>query len=105
MKPRCGRSVVVQRALSALASFLNERGEKYRSEMSSPITAKNACSRLSPYLAFGAISMREVAQATWRRQIELKKRRIAIRRPVAWINEFIHGTSALALPFHAKIGR
>ncbi|MGI9374234.1 MAG: FAD-binding domain-containing protein [Hyphomicrobiales bacterium] len=55
-----------------LASFLSERGEQYRFEMSSPITAENACSRLSPYLAFGTISMREIAHATWRRQIELK---------------------------------
>ena len=60
-------------ALTTLSSFLEERGEPYRAAMSSPITGEQACSRLSPYLAWGAVSMREVAQATWRRQRELKR--------------------------------
>ena len=61
------------RALSTLSSFLHERGQPYRSAMSSPIAGEHACSRLSPYLAWGAISMREVAQSTWQRQRELKQ--------------------------------
>ncbi len=69
LRQRGGRSG----AMSALASFLSERGETYRSDMSSPMTAEHACSRLSPYLAWGAVSMREVTQATWTRQRELKK--------------------------------
>ena len=60
-------------ALNTLTTFLNARGEHYRSEMSSPITAEQACSRLSPYIAWGAVSMREVAQTTWQRQRELKQ--------------------------------
>ncbi|MEL6621445.1 MAG: FAD-binding domain-containing protein [Pseudomonadota bacterium] len=63
-----GRSV----ALDTLNSFLNERGEPYRAAMSSPVSGERACSRLSPYLAWGAVSMREVAQATWTRQRALK---------------------------------
>lgn len=59
-------------ALATLSSFLEVRGETYRSGMSSPLDGETACSRLSPYLAWGALSMREVAQATWRRQRELK---------------------------------
>ena len=51
-------------ALSALESFLGERGRNYRFEMSSPVTAFSACSRLSPHLTWGTISMREVAQAS-----------------------------------------
>ena len=35
--------------------------------MSSPVTAFDACSRLSPHLTWGTISMREVAQATSQR--------------------------------------
>lgn len=58
--------------LSLLDSFLNERGKRYRTEMSSPLSAENACSRLSPHLAWGTLSMREAAQATWARQRELK---------------------------------
>ena len=59
-------------ALERLTSFLNERGETYRSTMSSPLAGETACSRLSPHLAWGTISMREVAQATYARQRELK---------------------------------
>ena len=55
-----------------LASFLEVRGEPYRRAMSSPATAFEACSRLSPYLAWGTLSLREVAQATWARQRALK---------------------------------
>lgn len=48
--------------LRLLDSFLDSRGHSYRSAMSSPLGAERACSRLSPYLAFGALSVREVAQ-------------------------------------------
>ncbi len=51
-----------------LQSFLTERGRGYRREMSSPLTGESACSRLSPHLAAGTLSMREAAQATWARQ-------------------------------------
>ena len=59
--------------LERLNSFLASRGKDYRWAMSSPISAEEACSRLSPYLAYGAVSMREVAQATWAKQRELKQ--------------------------------
>jgi deoxyribodipyrimidine photo-lyase len=55
--------------LARLTSFLNDRGEHYQRAMSSPGDGARACSRLSPYLAWGAVSMREVAQACeWRRR-------------------------------------
>ena len=57
---------------ACLESFLFQRGENYRREMSSPMTGFESCSRLSPHLAWGTLSMREIAQATWRRQRELK---------------------------------
>ncbi|MEM9970923.1 MAG: deoxyribodipyrimidine photo-lyase [Pseudomonadota bacterium] len=60
-------------ALERLDTFLHERGEPYRKEMSNPLAGATACSRLSPYLAWGAVSMREVAQATWSRQRALKQ--------------------------------
>ena len=62
-----------KRGLSHLQSFLTGRGENYRTEMSNPLAGSTACSRISPYLAWGALSMREVAQATWSRQRELKQ--------------------------------
>ncbi len=63
-----GRAAAVER----LDSFLNRRGERYRTAMSSPVTAWEGCSRLSPHLAWGTLSAREVAQATWARQRALK---------------------------------
>jgi deoxyribodipyrimidine photo-lyase len=57
-----------------LESFLHARGRDYRFQMSSPVTAFDACWRLSPHLAWGTISMREVAQETWKRIKSLKDR-------------------------------
>lgn len=62
-------------ALKLLKSFLYERGEGYTKEMSSPVTAYDSCSRLSPHLAFGTISMREVFQTTEQRNREIKNQR------------------------------
>lgn len=52
------------RALEILSSFLNERSGTYVGGISSPLKATSACSRLSPYLSLGCLSMREVVQAT-----------------------------------------
>ena len=51
-------------AVATLASFLDKRGRDYRWQMSSPVTAFDASSRLSPHFAWGTLSMREVAQAS-----------------------------------------
>ena len=58
--------------LKLLGSFLHQRGQPYRKAMSSPVEGETACSRLSPHLAWGTLSIREVAQATWARQRALK---------------------------------
>ena len=58
-------------ALGTLESFLQRRGRDYRFQMSSPLTAFTACSRLSPHLTWGTLSMREVAQASSARIREL----------------------------------
>ena len=62
-----------QNALELLDSFLHQRGENYSKEMSSPVTAFDSCSLLSPHIAFGTISLREISQAVEQRQIELQK--------------------------------
>jgi len=59
-------------ALATLDSFLAARGHNYRREMSSPLTAQTSCSRLSPHLAWGTLSIRETAQATYARMQDLK---------------------------------
>lgn len=51
-------------ALATLNSFLNARSVGYRGGISSPLSAPDACSRLSVYLTWGCISMREVVQHT-----------------------------------------
>ncbi len=61
-------------ALQTLNSFLHKRGEPYRSAMSSPLEGAEHCSRLSPHIALGTLSMKEVAQAGWTRQAALKAR-------------------------------
>jgi deoxyribodipyrimidine photo-lyase len=47
-----------------LASFLAARGKAYQGGMSSPRTAWDACSRLSPHLAWGSLSLRAVVHAS-----------------------------------------
>ena len=51
-------------AWAELHGFLQGRASGYRRALSSPLTAESGCSRLSPHLAFGSISMRDVHQAT-----------------------------------------
>jgi len=60
--------------LERLASFFAHRGRPYRFTMSSPVTAASTCSRLSPYLAFGVLSMREVWQKSTRQKTEISAR-------------------------------
>ncbi|WP_300527208.1 FAD-binding domain-containing protein [Maricaulis sp.] len=69
-RQRGGRSA----ALQALNSFLTERGAPYRKAMSAPEAGAKHCSRISPYLALGTLSMRETAQAGWARQGEIAAR-------------------------------
>ncbi|MEI6486430.1 MAG: deoxyribodipyrimidine photo-lyase [Sphingomonadales bacterium] len=60
----CARQPGGRRAgLALLKSFLDHRGRPYRRAMSAPQSAADHCSRLSPHLALGTISMREAAQA------------------------------------------
>ena len=47
-----------------LQSFFQQRAYDYRKALSSPLPAAESCSRLSPHLAFGTLSMRTVHQAT-----------------------------------------
>ena len=58
-----------RQAIQTLRDFLFESCTHYRGGISSPLKAPTACSRLSPYLAFGCLSLREVVQAT-RRQLD-----------------------------------
>ncbi|MBC7651444.1 MAG: DNA photolyase family protein [Deinococcales bacterium] len=46
-----------------LDSFLYDRKSNYIKGISKPLESRKACSRLSPYLAYGNVSMRQVYQA------------------------------------------
>ena len=49
--------------LQELDDFLRHRVHRYARSISSPVVAFRGCSRLSPYLTWGCLSMREVVQA------------------------------------------
>lgn len=58
--------------LKQINEFLYLRGEGYAREMSSPVTAYSSCSRISPHLSFGTLSIREVFQSCQKRSFEIK---------------------------------
>ena len=47
-------------AFNCLNTFLNDRHKNYSKKMSSPLTAEDSCSRLSPHLSFGTISIKNI---------------------------------------------
>ena len=81
-------------ALKLLNSFLDDRSDNYQKEMSSPITGEKSCSRLSPYITYGNISLREIYRATKQKlnediSIVKKKSLIAFKSRLAWHCHFI----------------
>jgi deoxyribodipyrimidine photo-lyase len=62
---------------SILRSFLDHRGVDYPRTISSPSTARRGCSRLSPHLAWGCVSTRQVHQAIRDRELDLAEARWA----------------------------
>ncbi len=80
--------------LALLDSFLSRRGEPYRTALSSPLSAERACSRLSPHLAWGTLSLREGVQATDARQAQRPGGRwggalTSFQSRLAWRDHFI----------------
>jgi deoxyribodipyrimidine photo-lyase len=57
-----------------LNSFLTERAADYNKAISKPLASRTGCSRLSPYLAWGNLSVRQVYQAT---QAVIKQKQFA----------------------------
>jgi deoxyribodipyrimidine photo-lyase len=49
-------------AASCLNTFLNARARDYQRTMGSPVESWETCSRLSPHLAWGTISVRRAWQ-------------------------------------------
>lgn len=61
-------------AMQTLRSFLEARGMSYITDISSPLKAESGGSRISPYLAYGALSLTQVHHA-------LKERRLSLSAP------------------------
>ena len=59
-------------AIAVLDDFLQHRGRHYSGGISSPVSAATSCSRLSAALAFGALSMRRVWQASEARRLDVQ---------------------------------
>lgn len=60
-------------ARQTLRTFLRSRGEDYRRAMSSPVTAYDACSRISAWLSTGALSIRTSEHAARARVGQLRQ--------------------------------
>ena len=76
-------------ARNYLKSFLEERGAQYRKEMSSPLTAFDSCSRISPYLSWGCISIKQVYQEALIIAAEIKVKRRASGAWAASMKSFL----------------
>ena len=63
-----GQTASLQQAESVWQNFLDQRARGYRGGISRPERARTRSSRISPYLAFGALSLRRVVQETWSAQ-------------------------------------
>ncbi len=59
-------------AVKILHTFLNGRASRYRGGISSPLSSECAGSRISPYLTWGVISMREVVQSLRQQKINIQ---------------------------------
>ncbi len=86
------------RALELTQSFMDSRGERYSREMSSPLSAERACSRLSPHLAYGTLSVRELLQALRDRQAALQGAPTQVRS--SWPRSLQSLQSRLHWPCH-----
>ncbi len=60
-------------ALATLEAFLTQRGANYRAAMSSPLEGWSACSRISPYLTWGCVSMATTVRRLEERAATLKE--------------------------------
>ncbi len=78
-------------AVKYLNTFLNERVDNYSKHISKPELARKGCSRLSPYIAWGNLSIRQVYTAAWNASLKGKyKRQISnFASRLRWQSHFI----------------
>ena len=71
-----------------MESFFEDRIHSYMASISQPLAARTGCSRLSPYLAWGNLSIREVWQRATLRPVNKKNLRFFLAR-LHWHCHFI----------------
>jgi len=59
--------------IKILENFLENRSAKYMYNISKPCESQSWCSRLSPYITYGCLSIKTIIQATENKREELKK--------------------------------
>ena len=67
-----------EKALETLESFLQNRGKNFSKGISSPNSAWASCSRLSPYLSWGHLSLRHVVKSAKAKQQENKRLKVTV---------------------------
>ncbi len=73
-----------------LKTFLNKRGKEYMKNISKPEKARFHCGRISPYLAWGCLSSRQVYQYSQRFEANLGKRNLVqFLDRLRWRDHFI----------------
>lgn len=78
--------------LQYLQGFLHTRGLLYQKQISKPLLSRTSCSRLSPYLAYGNVSIRQIWQATQQRISEEPTMKQPLRffsRRLLWHSHFM----------------
>lgn len=74
-----------------LKSFLNKRIHTYNKNISSPENSRKSCSRLSPYIAWGNLSVRQVYRQAviFKNQVKNKRSLTAFTSRLRWQAHFI----------------
>jgi deoxyribodipyrimidine photo-lyase len=95
-----------RRAWQVLNSFLQERGKLYHKQISSPSLSRESCTRISPYLAWGNISLKQVyrrisnhKQRGWGRAIQ------AVSSRLHWHCHFIQKFESECAMEHRAVNR
>lgn len=83
-----------------LESFLLRRGENYRTDMSGPLSSRKGCSRLSPYIAYGAISHRYIWQRTMHQIEKVRSEGPPTGSKAQWLKSLASFESRLAWHCH-----
>ena len=76
-------------ALKYLHSFFDLRHVNYQKNISKPLAARTSCSRLSPYITWGNLSMREVVQAAEQVKTNSKMALSQFKSRLRWQAHFI----------------